>query len=236
MALFVRAAFTVIIVRMECGFPFLFSFNPFKIHLQTRKDLGHRLFDLVDFARRKWYRTRDRQGRNCNAYVNETGRVRIPIARRFLDRLRLLWLDKTIRYAAIEISGETRAVSGTTMVGCRCDRLILPVGNYFKDGIFDRLVAVYLAYFRGKEFFLSKENYFELRSKYLVCWTCCCFFCNDLLAGTLLGQFYEIVNVRYASIVELLLSIVHFRRGSRATSFDAKHRTVFQNICILNTF
>lgn len=50
MALFVRAAFTVIIVRMECGFPFLFSFNPFKIHLQTRKDLGHRLFDLVDFA------------------------------------------------------------------------------------------------------------------------------------------------------------------------------------------
>lgn len=176
MALFVRAAFTVIIVRMECGFPFLFSFNPFKIHLQTRKDLGHRLFDLVDFARRKWYRTRDRQGRNCNAYVNETGRVRIPIARRFLDRLRLLWLDKTIRYAAIEISGETRAVSGTTMVGCRCDRLILPVGNYFKDGIFDRLVAVYLVYFRGKEFFLSKENYFELRSKYLVCWTCCCFF------------------------------------------------------------
>lgn len=31
-ALFVRAAFTVIIVRMECGFPFLFSFKPFKIH------------------------------------------------------------------------------------------------------------------------------------------------------------------------------------------------------------
>lgn len=41
MALFVRAAFTVIIVRMECGFPFLFSFKPFK--MQTRKDLGHRI-------------------------------------------------------------------------------------------------------------------------------------------------------------------------------------------------
>lgn len=43
MALFVRVAFTVIIVRMECGFPFLFSFKPFKIHLQTRKDLDHRI-------------------------------------------------------------------------------------------------------------------------------------------------------------------------------------------------
>lgn len=132
--------------------------------------------------------------------------MRVPIARRFLDRLRLLWLDKTIRYAAIEISGETRRVSRTTMADVAAIASSSPLPIIIKMVYFWSICCGIFSIFSWKrKFFLSKEQVFWMTSiKILRVLDVLLFFffvtIYGTLAGTLLGQFCEIVN---ASIVEL---------------------------------
>lgn len=132
--------------------------------------------------------------------------MRVPIARRFLDRLRLLWLDKTIRYAAIEISGETRRVSRTTMADVAAIASSSPLAIIIKMVYFWSICCGIFSIFSWKrKFFLSKEQVFWMTSiKILRVLDVLLFFffvtIYGTLARTLLGQFCEIVN---ASIVEL---------------------------------
>lgn len=110
--------------------------------------------------------------------------MRVPIARRFLDRLRLLWLDKTIRYAAIEISGETRRVSRTTMADVAAIASSSPLAIIIKMVYFWSICCGIFSIFSWKrKFFLSKEQVFWMTSiKILRVLDVLLFFffCNDL--------------------------------------------------------